>query len=98
MAAVAIALLSGAYLKGRWDGSSACEVRWERKAEIERTRQRTENDKAKEAERARIAALNARIKQLEDLNDILDKEAAADPDAERPALGVDSVRRIGRVR
>lgn len=95
--AVVLVLLGSAYLKGRWDASYACETRWKAVVAAEQARQVKANTEAKEAERKRIAAINAKTKQLEDLIDVLNKEADADPRAGECGLGADGVRRLQRI-
>lgn len=97
-AVVGLVLIAGTYAKGRYDGSAACEARWKTRVAEEQARQVEENAAAKAAERARIAELNARIKQQDELIDVLDNEAAADPRAADCGLGIDGVRRVQGVR
>lgn len=92
------ALFAGTYLKGRWDASSSCNARWQEKVAAERLEQINDNAEAQKAARERIAELTRRNRQMEDLIDVLEREAEADPRADRPALGADSVRRLNRVR
>jgi uncharacterized protein HemX len=64
--------------------------------EIER--QSAVNDAAKAAEARRIAEIQAANQSLQTQIEELQREADQDPDADRPALGADSVRRINQIR
>lgn len=93
-----LVLAGGLYLKGRADGSAATETRWREAVQIERDRQIEENAAAKAAERARIAALEAEIAQRDAEIEALNEEARNDPDADRPAVNRDGVRRLNKLR
>ena len=96
--AVVVLLLGGSYLKGRWDGASSCEARWQKLIADERLEQLHDNQAAQEESRKRIAEMNRINSELESRIHVLEQEADADPAADQPALGIDAVRRIGRVR
>ncbi|WP_180227686.1 hypothetical protein [Rhizobium rhizogenes] len=64
--------------------------------EIER--QSAVNDAAKAAEARRIAEMQAANQSLQSKIEELQREADQDPDANRSALGADSVRRINQIR
>lgn len=68
------------------------------KAAKERDRIQREGDAALNESRRRIAELEAEKTKLEDELRISDEEAAADPDAGRPAISHDGVRRLNRLR
>lgn len=95
LAALAVigTITAGAYMKGRSDGRS---VEAARNAEIvrelnEELRQAELAAQEREQERLReVAELEASITELR-------RQADADPDAGRRAIGADSVRRIGSI-
>jgi uncharacterized protein YlxW (UPF0749 family) len=64
--------------------------------EIER--QSAVNDAAKAAEARHIAEMQAANQSLQTQIEELQREADQDPDADKPALGADSVRRINQIR
>ncbi|NTJ46504.1 hypothetical protein G6K93_05685 [Agrobacterium rhizogenes] len=61
-------------------------------------RQNAVNDAAKAAEARSIAQMQADNQSLQTQIEELQREADQDPDAGRPALGADSVRRINQIR
>ncbi|NTG67257.1 hypothetical protein EXN67_01415 [Rhizobium rhizogenes] len=61
-------------------------------------RQSAVNDAAKAAEARRIAEIQAANQSLQIQIEELQREADQDPDANRSALGADSVRRINQIR
>jgi uncharacterized protein HemX len=61
-------------------------------------RQNAVNDAAKAAEARSIAQMQAANQSLQTKIEELQREADQDPDADRPALGADSVRRINQIR
>ena len=90
---------SGAlYVKGRWDGSAACEARVAVAAQRERSRQADINQRAIDAANERAGFIAA---ENERLNNILQEnihEAADDPDADSCGVSADGVRRLNRIR
>lgn len=86
--------LGAAYLKGRSDGRSV-----ERAIQLERI---TELNDALDAKEEELAALEAErleeMRALEEEVEELRRLANEDPDASRPAIGTDSVRRLNSVR
>lgn len=91
--AVVGVLLGGAYLKGRSDG------RWaERVVQLEAIEELNEQLDAKDAELAALEA--ARLEQMRELEDRVEElrgQADEDPNADRPAFGADSMRRLNAV-
>lgn len=86
-------LTGGAYIKGRTDGRVAEAIRQgEVVRELNETiRQAELAAQEREQERLRqVAALEASVEELR-------RQADEDPNADRPAVGVDSVRRINSV-
>lgn len=83
-------ITGAAYLKGRSDG------RWaERIVQLEAIQELNEQLDAKTEELAALEA--ARLEQMRELEDRvaeLTEEANADPDADRPAIGIGSVQRL----
>jgi hypothetical protein len=61
-------------------------------------RQSAANDAAKAAEAAAIAEMQAANQSLQNQIEELQREADQDPDADKPALGSSSVRRINKIR
>lgn len=83
----------GAYLKGRFDGKSVAEEA-AREEVIELNEElRVAEEAAREREQQRLAEVEELERSIEQLR----RDADADPDAERPAVGVDSVRRINSI-
>ena len=98
-------LVMGAlYVKGLSDGYARAEAIWQ--AEVAAIRaahseailaqQAAANEARAEADE-RVAALIDELDAREDLITELEAEANADPDGDRPALGVDSVHRLNRL-
>ena len=87
-------LIGAAYLKGRADG------RWaERVVQLEAIEELNQQLDAKDAELAALEA--ARLEQMRELEDRVEelrRQADEDPNANRPALGADSMRRLNAVR
>lgn len=83
----------GAYLKGRSDGRAVEAAAGAR--EVQRLNEviRVAGAAAREREAARLAEMERLEASIEQLRG----EADEDPDAARPAVGSDSVRRINRV-
>lgn len=95
LAALAIigTLLGGAYLKGRADGRAV-----EKAIQIEEIEKLNDALDKKQAELAALEA--ARLEQMRELEDRVEElrsQANEDPDADRPAIGVDSVRRLNSI-
>jgi Tfp pilus assembly protein PilO len=92
LAAIGV-LLGAAYLKGLSDG------RWaERVAQLEAIEELNQQLDAKDAELAALEA--ARLKQMRELEDRVEelrRQADEDPNADRPAFGPDSMRRLNAV-
>lgn len=99
---LAALLVVGAYLYIRWDayndGVADTTLKYETAIQEERERIQQANQAALDAANSRIAELqrllSARNAELLDLQ----REAAQDPDANRPAIGAGSVQRLNRVR
>jgi len=96
LAALAVigTLTGSAYLKGRADGQSA--ERLEQQEALDAL-----NAELTTARQALVRLEVQRLKEMEDLNAEVDKlrrEANEDPDADRPALGTGSVRRLNSIR
>lgn len=95
-------LVVGAYLYIRWDayndGVEDTTTKYERLIQEERHRVLEANSAALEAARSRISELqrllSARDAELLELQ----RQAAEDPDADRPSIGTGSVQRLNRVR
>lgn len=87
------ASLGGAYIKGRADGRAVAEAAaQEQVRELnDQIRQVEENARQRELQRL------AEMEQLEQSIIQLRRDADADPDAARPAIGTGSVRRINSV-
>ena len=86
-----VALITGAYWMGRSDGK--------RLAALHASE---ENRRIERALNADLAAKEAEIVQQREKNSmlqgVLNKQASEDPNADRPALGLESVERINQVR
>jgi len=86
-------LLGAAYLKGRSDG------RWaERIVQLEAIDDLNQQLDAKDAELAALEA--ARLQQMRELEDRVEelrRQADEDPNADRPAFGADSMRRLNAI-
>ncbi len=85
--------LGGAYLKGRADGRSVAEQAAQEEVRRLNEEVRQAEEEARERERLRLAELA----ELEESIEQLRREADADPDATRPAIGTGSVRRINSI-
>lgn len=83
-------LLGGAYLKGRSDGRVV-----ERTVQLERIQELNDQLSKRDAE---LAALERQrleqMRELEDRVEELRRQADEDPNANRPAFGADSMRRL----
>jgi len=86
-------LLGGAYLKGRSDG------RWaERIVQLEVIEELNQQLDDKDAELADLERQRLeQMRELEDRVEELRRQADEDPNANRPALGADSMRRLNAV-
>lgn len=86
------------YDKGYERGVSITEQKYQTAIEEERYRQIEANDEALQAAIERQRELEQLLKERdEEITEIL-READEDPDADRPAINSDSVRRINRIR
>lgn len=87
-------LLGATYLKGRSDG------RWaERAAQLEIIEELNQQLDARGAELAALEAVRLeQMRELEDRVEELRRQADEDPNADRPAFGADSMRRLNAVR
>ena len=96
--ALAGALLTGAYVKGRINGAAATEIKWQAKiakAEAEwEARQRQAQEEANNELNRLLNEKEAADALLEQLR----REAEADPAAAGGGITADSVRRIARLR
>jgi uncharacterized coiled-coil protein SlyX len=91
--AVVGTLLGAAYLKGRSDGRSA-----ERVIQLKAIEELNEQLNEKDAELAALEAERLRqMRKLEDRVEELRRQAYEDPNANRPAFGADSMRRLNTV-
>lgn len=78
-------------------GFAEAERQWQIRVQEELDRQQDANDEALRRAQAEIARLNE-AKEVRDATIArLNREAAQDPNADRPALGTDSVRRLNSV-
>lgn len=95
LAALAVfgASLGGAYLKGRADGRAVAEAAAQEEVRELNEQLRLAEEAAREREQQRLAELEALEQSIEQLR----READADPDAARPAIGTGSVRRINSI-
>lgn len=86
-------LLGGAYLKGRTDGRDA-----ERTVQLERIEELNDLLDANNAELADLE--QQRLEQMRELENRIEElrgQADEDPNADRPAFGADSMRRLNTV-
>lgn len=94
-------LVVGAYYYIRWDayndGVDDTTERYEQLIQDERDRLQAANTAALEESRRMIAALQAQLRQRNQTLLELQREAAEDPNADRPAIGLDSVLRLNRI-
>lgn len=99
-----LAIVGGAYVKGRVDSNARCEARvaalhaeYKAAAETEKARQREANARAVDIARKHVVEIEAERDALFDLLDQNAAEAAADPHAADCGLGADSVQRLKRL-
>lgn len=86
-------LLGATYLKGRSDGRVA-----ERTVQLERIQELNDQLDAKNAELADLERQRLeQMRELEDRVEELRRQADEDPNADRPAFGADSMRRLNAV-
>lgn len=85
--------LGGAYLKGHSDGTRAAEARAAEAVRELNEELRQAELEAQRREQQRLAELAELEGQVEELRRLADE----DPDADRPAVGVGSVRRINSI-
>lgn len=78
-------------------GFAEAQLRWEQQVQEELERQQAANDAALRAAREQIARLNEARSVRDATIERLLREAREDPDADRPALGAGSVRRLNSV-
>ena len=96
MVGAAIALLIGVYFYGRSDGWNSRDAEYREAAARETARQISANTEAQERSRAREQSLLDEIARLRKLSRILSDAADKDPNADRDAIGADSVRRLNQ--
>jgi hypothetical protein len=96
-AATALALLIGVWLHGQSTGAAGADLAWRTAAQAEQTRQREIRRQLALTYQRRITELTAAAQAARSQARRLLHEARRDPDANRPALGADSLRRIGSV-
>jgi len=90
-------VVAGAYLTGYWKGDNHRDQIWKAKIAIERTRQSHIIADADAEALKEIKRLTEEKEQQEaQINELL-AEADKDPNALRPAVGIDGVRRINRI-
>ncbi|HEY7824255.1 MAG TPA: hypothetical protein VIG24_15540 [Acidimicrobiia bacterium] len=78
-------------------GFAEAERQWEQQVQEELERQQAANDAALRAAREEIERLNEARRVRDATIERLNREAREDPNAGRPALGADSVRRLNSV-
>lgn len=97
-----VLLMVGAYFYIRWDayndGVADTTLRYETLILEERERVQEANEAALNEARSRIAELQRQLSARNAELLELQREAAQDPDADRPAIGAGSVQRLNRVR
>lgn len=86
------------YQVGHWRGDNHRNEIWVAKIRAERQAQEKIIDETKDKAIAEVVRLNALLEEQNAQITVLLAEADADANATRPALGVDSVRRINRGR
>lgn len=85
------------YQVGHWKGDNYRNAIWEKQIAAEREKQNTIVTQSDTEAVAAIIELHAELENRNaQINELL-AEADKDPNAARPALGVDSVRRINRI-
>lgn len=91
-------LLGGVYVKGRGDGTDACQARVQREVDAEKARQRAAADAAL-ADAAHQADVTAgQLSALNDQVNAYEAEIAARPVASACVLGPDDARRLSNIR
>ena len=97
-----ILLLMGAFLYARHDayndGVVATVTKYEAAMQKERERLQTANEQALEEARQREEELNKLLRERNERIGQLLREAASDPDAKRPSMSLDGVRRLNQIR
>lgn len=103
IAGIGLAILAATYVKGRMDGHAIASVEAAEDAvkASERLREREREIRDRERDLAhrlstRAHELQVQHEKLQVLTGELAREAADDPDADRPALNADSIRRLNR--
>jgi phage terminase Nu1 subunit (DNA packaging protein) len=87
-------MVTSAYIKGRWDGVAAEAARSAKAVQELNDRLRTTEEQARQRELKRLRELA----ELETTIDQLRRSANADPNASRPAIGLNSVQRLNSIR
>ena len=97
-----ILLLMGAFLYARYDayndGVVATVAKYEAAMQKERERLQTANEQALEEARRKEEELNKLLRERNERIGQLLREAASDPDAKRPSMSLDGVRRLNQIR
>lgn len=78
-------------------GFAEADAQWQQQVAEERERVRVANEEAMRRAQERIAALEEARRVRDATIARLEQEAAEDPDAARPALSVDGVRRLNQI-
>jgi len=99
---IIIAALVGAYFYIRHvaynDGVADTTLKYENAIQDERERLSAANEAALREARAKEAELNRLLRERDATISQLENEANSDPDATRPAISVDGVQRLNRIR
>ena len=99
---ILIATLVGAYFYIRHvaynDGVADTTLKYENAIQDERERLSAANEAALREARAKEAELNRLLRERDATISQLENEANSDPDATRPAISVDGVQRLNRIR
>ena len=93
-----IVILFAAYSYGSWSGSSERDRYYTSLMEAERERISEINIRTRESARIREMVLETQLEQLRNQIERIGNESVQDPNADRPSLGVDSLRRLDELR
>jgi len=99
---IVIAALVGAYFYIRHDayndGVADTTLKYENAIQDERERLSAASEAALREARAKEAELNRLLRERDATISQLEQEANSDPDASRPAISIDGVQRLNRIR
>lgn len=95
---VVIVIAAAGYLKGQIDGGDRIEARWTVLQQAELDRQTKIDEEAQKDAHQRVKELEASSSRLTKEEKLINEETLKDLKTSRPALSIDSIRRLNRLR